>query len=640
MNAAVSFTTPSGRPLQLGSALGKGGEGKIFNVEDDPGVAVKIYTDGKEQERLPKVRAMVADHLADKTRFVSFPRDIVLANGRFAGFVMRKVVAAKPLFDLCITSARKSEFPDANYRFLVRVALNYARAIASLHALGTVVGDINESGALVNRQGLVTLIDSDSFQYSSDGKTYRCLVGKPEYTPPELQGRPLRDVDRSTHHDAFGLAVILFELLFLGRHPFQGIPRDSDQPTIAEAIAAHRFAYSPHKAVTRMDPPRHMPVLTDMPPEVATAFQRAFGPYPGGVSSVRPSAAEWVRLLEAMESNIVECRVNPSHYHSRSATSCPWCRLEAGYGTVLFVYHARGARSSFDLEEVLGRIHAIASPGPAPDLMASQGSLPPPSVSPRAQSLKMQLLARRCGGLAAAGLAVLLMVIGTLWAGVVLVPAALLFFSASWTRKAIIAQKAAADQRWQATLADWEKAAGPHRFDERRAELARVAGDYRELKDIERQKLAELEQRKQELQMRKHLESHKIEAAAIDKIGDSRKLALRSFGIETAWDITDAAVLAIPGFGPALTANLLKWRQQIERRFHFNPAIPTDPMAIAQVKSDIAMRRSVMQMKLLNGIRDLTTLKAEALARRQDTEGYREACLAHQQAQADWRYLS
>jgi DNA-binding helix-hairpin-helix protein with protein kinase domain len=115
--------------------------------------------------------------------------------------------------------------------------LNLAKAVASINELGTVVGDLNESGALVSQQqGFVTLVDSDSMQYSSKGTIYRCTKGKAEYTPPELQSRSFDMVDRTINHDAFGLAVLLFEILFLGRHPFSGVPRTPDHPTIAEAI--------------------------------------------------------------------------------------------------------------------------------------------------------------------------------------------------------------------------------------------------------------------------------------------------------------------------------------------------------------------------------------------------------------------
>lgn len=79
------------------------------------------------------------------------------------------------MHQLCSPGDRKAEFPDANFRFLVRVALNFARAVANINNLGAVIGDVNESAALVDpKGGLITVIDSDSFQYRSGGRLFRC----------------------------------------------------------------------------------------------------------------------------------------------------------------------------------------------------------------------------------------------------------------------------------------------------------------------------------------------------------------------------------------------------------------------------------------------------------------------------------
>jgi DNA-binding helix-hairpin-helix protein with protein kinase domain len=640
LNPVDSVVTASGRRLRLGSLVGKGGEADIFHVQGDNTIAVKLYTDGKPLNRLAKVRAMIADRLAERTPFVAFPVEEVRVNGSFAGFTMRKSSGSKPLFNLCISSDRKTEFPDANYRFLVRVALNYARAVASLHSLGAIIGDINESGALIDQKsGLVTMIDSDSFQYSSNGRVYRCLVGKVEYTPPELQGRPLGNVDRTAAHDAFGVAVILFEILFLGRHPFSGVPQTHDHPTIGEAIGAGRFAYSPHKAVTKMEPPKHMPVLTDIPPDVALAFQRAFGPYLGNAPRSRPMPSEWVGLLEAMEKNIVECKMNSAHYYSRSATTCPWCRFEAGYGTALFVHHFTIGRSTFDIDYLMSRIEAIASPGPAPTLVAMMltvGNLRP---SQAARELKRKSLARKAGGLATAGLSIFLMFAGLGWGFFLLIPAGMLFFGEQPGRSEIVQRKSEAERDWLAALEDWETRAGSKRFDEKLAAIRRSAALHRALPSEERDMLSALERRKQELQMQKHLEAHKIARATIDSIGDGRKLTLRSFGIETAWDVKRHSVLAVPGFGPALTRKLTDWRASVERRFRFNPNIPTDPAEIARVHAEISMRRNNTETELLKGVGELETIKAEALARRVDATPYQSRYLAFRQAEEDWKSI-
>jgi len=624
----------------LGNVLGRGAEGTIYNVEGDGAIAVKIYNDNQGPPRLPKLRTMIADRLYERTSFVAFPIEIVTENGNVVGFTMRKVADSKPLFLLCITSDRKSEFPDANFRFLTHVALNIATAVRDLHSLGVVVGDLNESGALVSQKGIVTLVDSDSMQYNSGGQIYRCTVGKPEYTPPELQGRQLNTVDRTVGHDAFGLAVILFEILFLGRHPFSGVPRSANHPTIAEAIKSGRFAYSPHKAITLMEPPQHMPVLTDIPLHLAMAFQRAFGPHPDNAAVRRPTPAEWVPLLQDLQKNIIECKLNPAHYYCRNAPTCPWCRFEAGYGIVLFISHQQITRSTFNLDYVVSRLNGITSPGPAPGLesmMQPIGKLQPTQA---VRNIKLNTIARKAGGVAVAALGVFLMFHGMGWAFFLLIPAAVLFFGEQTRPDDTTNRKLQAERAWQEALRSWNHDAGSGAFEKRRAALNHTVASYRELPNLERKMLADLEWKKRDLQLRKHLESYKIARARIENIGDGRKLSLRSFGIETAWDIDRRSVMAVPGFGPMLTGKLMDWRRSVENLFTFNPNIPTDPADIAKVRSEISVRRNAMETELLKGIRELETQKAEALTKRKDARQHEKAYLALKQVEVDLVYLA
>ena len=570
-----AVVTSSGRRLQLGNLLGKGGEANIFHVEGDGTIAVKLYTDGKELTRQPKVNAMIADRLRDRTPIVAFPIEAVNVNGVFAGFTMRKAAGAKAMHQLCTPGDRKAEFPDANFRFLVRVALNFARAVATINNLGAVIGDVNESVALVDQKGLVTVIDSDSFQYPSGGRTYRCIVGKPEYTPPELRRLSLENIDRTINHDAFGLAIIIFEILFMGRHPFSGIYRGAgEQPTIAKAIEEGRFAYSLQKSQTQMEPPPHVPLLADIPMEVAATFQRAFGS-PGSGAPTRPTATDWVPLLERMEKGIIECKANPAHYYSGSAQRCPWCRFEAGTGSVLFITHQAISRSTFDLDYILSKIGGIQRPGPAPDLvtlMPDVGYLKP---SQAVLEYKRRVWARKGGGLAVAALAIVLMASGMGWGFFVLIPAGILFFGEVAGVAAIRQQRSSAEGVWKTSIENWDRSTGSRTFDEKKGELLRAAASYRALPGIEQDMLRALENEKRDLQMRKHLEAHKIGRAKIDGVGDGRKMTLRSFGIETAWDVKHNVVKAVPGFGPVLTDKLMRWR----RRSVEEVRLPSNPNA-------------------------------------------------------------
>jgi len=270
-----------GRVWSLRHRIGKGGEGAVFAIGDDSQYAVKVYTTTDLAVKEQKITAMVRAQLASRAPLVAFPLSIARSrSGGFIGFVMKLVAEHKPLHDIYSPGSRKQHFPQADYRFLVRTAANFARAVASVHNANCVIGDINHSGVLVSPKATVALIDADSFQISESGRNYLCRVGVPEYTPPELQGQSLANVTRTATHDAFGLAVVIFQLLFMGRHPFVGTVRKGDIPPLHENIQHFRYVYTDLRDVG-MDQPPGTPSLVDFAPDIAKRWQSRTSPYQG-----------------------------------------------------------------------------------------------------------------------------------------------------------------------------------------------------------------------------------------------------------------------------------------------------------------------------------------------------------------------
>src|SRR6185437_14078277 len=101
------------------------------------------------------------------------------------------------------------------------------------------------------------------------------------------QGQRFDRVQRRPIHDNFGLAVLIFQLLFLGKHPFAGRYSGSGDMPLERAIGEFRFAYS--SAPNGMQPPPGAPLLSDFPDEIASYFERAFGR--AGIAA-RPSATD------------------------------------------------------------------------------------------------------------------------------------------------------------------------------------------------------------------------------------------------------------------------------------------------------------------------------------------------------------
>jgi DNA-binding helix-hairpin-helix protein with protein kinase domain len=89
-------------------------------------------------------------------------------------------------------------------------------------------------------------------------------------------------------------------------------------------------------------------------------------------------------------------------------------------------------------------------------------------------------------------------------------------------------------------------------------------------------------------QLHDHLDRFFIDNADIAGLGPAKKAALRSWGIETAADISRSNVGAVKGFGPKLTATMTGWRGQCEARFRFDPSPQALQADIARAQNEIA----------------------------------------------------
>ncbi len=327
-NGEIGVTLDSRAPL------GVGGEARIFALPGDTGLCAKIY-------HLPtpaqahKLAAMLVnppdDPMAAQGMIsIAWPVDLLRSPNsgqQFVGFLMPRVSGMRPLFNVYNPVTRRKETPLFNYEYLHRAGRNIAAAVRGLHRRGYVLGDINESNILIDpNSALVTLVDTDSFQVRDPdtGAVYRCPVGKPEYTPPELQGKNFRLVDRLPEHDLFGLAVLIFQLLMEGAHPYSGIYEGTgDPPPYQERIAAGHFTYD----IGRPTPYRPMPYAppyATLPPALQTLFARCFTEGHRDPRT-RPDAAAWVVALKDAEEALTTCADNPRHRYGNHLEDCPWC---------------------------------------------------------------------------------------------------------------------------------------------------------------------------------------------------------------------------------------------------------------------------------------------------------------------------
>jgi hypothetical protein len=317
--------------LAPGSELGAGGQATVYPVPGRPGRVAKVYhAPAPEQER--KLRLMLAHRPAGASSgagagIFAWPLELLRdEEGGFAGLLLPRVEGKLRLFELYNPATRRERAPLFHHGLLHRAARNLAAAFHKLHEAGYVVGDVNESNVLVGEDGRVVLIDTDSFQVRdpATNEVFRCPVGRPEFTPPELSGRSFGEIDRAPEHDRFGLGVLVFQMLMEGTHPFAGRFRgEGEPPAVQERIAAGHFPYS-GRADVPLEPPRTAPPLDTLDPALRALLLRCFVDGHRDPAA-RPTAAEWRDALLAAEASLATCGSNEQHRYGPHLGACPWC---------------------------------------------------------------------------------------------------------------------------------------------------------------------------------------------------------------------------------------------------------------------------------------------------------------------------
>jgi len=643
----------AGQPLELGSALGRGGEGAVHEIAGRPGFVAKVYHQPIGADKALKLDNMARQAHPSLLEIAAWPVDVLRPrpDAPVQGFVMARVNGYREIHSLYGPSHRKKAFPQADWSFLVHASRNLASAFEAIHARGHVIGDVNPGNVVVSPQALVKLIDCDSFQISAGGQLFPCDVGVPQFTAPELQGQSFHGLRRTPDHDAFGLALLCFHLLFMGRHPFAGRYRGKGDMPIERAIRECRFAFGRHAITRQMEPPPHTLPFAALPPAVADLFERAFAP--PKLAQGRPTAHDWLRALDQLSAELRACGHNNIHKYPRPLPDCPWCALEQASGTAFFVLLERSPAAEvvgvglpdFDLERVWRRIQAI--PPPEDEAMPAPAPRTPIVPTPLPDALRPIQRGNGIKAAAIAGVALAAILIhwrlSWLWLPLAVAAWSLLrdnavHREAQRRRLALFAAR----QELMELRAAWRQRATGQRFSGRIQALIALRNRHRNLAPELQRDVQQLETDQRKIQQRAFLEGCFIDAAQIPGILTTDRMALESYGIETAADVTARALKAVPGFGQRLgrqrAAALLAWRQDLEQRFRYDPRQGPDPTAVANLRRQYAQERLRIEQELLAAPDELAKIRADILKQRARLN----IALIHQamreaQAQADLR---
>jgi DNA-binding helix-hairpin-helix protein with protein kinase domain len=603
----------AGQRIAIEKEMFRGGEGTIHPVIGNSALFAKLYHQQIDALKQAKLAAMTATASDALLRVAAWPSATLHAGrgGSMVGFVMPRFDGQRSeLHDLYRPGSRKQKFGKADWSFLVQAARNVAASVATVHAAGHVVGDVNQRNFIVGGDATVKVLDCDSFQIRGPGGMLRCVVGVPEFTPPELQGRPLDSVDRTPDHDAFGLAVLVFQLLFMGRHPFALAAGDVP---IERAIAEGRFAFGRAARTRVLKLPPDVLRFEALPPRLAALFEGSFG---GG--GARPTAKNWSDALDVTQTELRACTAEPMHKYYKALPECAWCALERVAGVYFFISGGPAKVTTFDLARLWAEITvATGLPYEAPLR---------PTIHVEGESAPGILTIRRRMGLGAKVLAAIVLCVLAIttpeWlvmAGIATFLIFLLPLPGAEERRRRLARFHAAERAWMEAYKSAEGALSVEPLQRKRLELQRLKATYETL-DGERQKeLSKLVANAREIQLHHYLEQHLIRVHTIPDIGPRRKATLAAWGIDTADDVTWQKLAAVQGFGPTLQARLIGWRQHIESQFVFDAKRTIPQSELDAVEYRWRRRKTDLEGQLRIGAEEARRANQAIRQRRQTT---------------------
>ena len=309
-----------------------GGEGKIYSVAGESDKVAKVYHHPEKVEQ-DKLRFMAKEMEGYYGQLINsaiaWPLDALMnKSGQICGFVMKKFPHATALSHI---------LPDKSVDWGKRViiAWNLCEIVQDVEKMNQCIGDMNPSNFGVDlASGKVYAFDADSFHFrAGNGKLYPCHVGIAEYYAPELQRQITRGQDMRTLNpehtfslqtDRFALAVLIFQLLFEGYHPFSA--RRLEQ--YGSSTVVHRQATNIlNKVSAYFNPqpgtgiPKEAPPISIIPQEMQEMFRKAF------LTENRPSATEWQGSLSDLLRSLEQC--GKQHYYYSKLSKCPWCEKAA-----------------------------------------------------------------------------------------------------------------------------------------------------------------------------------------------------------------------------------------------------------------------------------------------------------------------
>ncbi|EEG84560.1 hypothetical protein PROPEN_02922 [Proteus penneri ATCC 35198] len=210
----------------------------------------------------------------------------------------------------------------------VSLAYNLCSLIDALHQQGHRIIDMKPLNLRFYKSSLyMSLLDCDGFSIQGENTRYPAGQFTVEYLAPEFQAKQTIPEAEEEWQDRFALAVIIFQLLNFGIHPFSGRPKNDTVPTdIPRRIAGRFYGYGikAHNLISPSVASGHK----QLPDTLRTLFDKAFS----GAPSLRPSAKTWATALyeyaQPEKQQMLVCQKDKNHQHF-AGKACAACARQA-----------------------------------------------------------------------------------------------------------------------------------------------------------------------------------------------------------------------------------------------------------------------------------------------------------------------
>lgn len=315
--------------LDKTKVLGEGASGKIYEITYlQKRYAAKIFAKSskKIQNKINLMIDMQDKVVNDK---LVWPVATLQTGKTVKGFLM-PMIDPSEYFDLDIfyDPMLKKKLPNeklTSLPLIFKIIKNFSTVIKFLHTKKIYIVDLKPHNIKVSSKDLsIKILDCDSFYINDEYPADMVSAG---YISPEAIRGELKTEKLGEAQDKFAMAVIIFQLLNRGVHPFQGIltaPSASlasfDQKTGAELYAYSR-KNNPKIKAHPLSIHRHFPApLLEM-------FEDAFT----GSETDRPTAQDWLLYAQKLlkEKYFKYCKTNKTNDHIHfSYKSCFTCYLD------------------------------------------------------------------------------------------------------------------------------------------------------------------------------------------------------------------------------------------------------------------------------------------------------------------------